>query len=131
MTTVAQIERFHPRPYCVQLFLELMDWMHERHLEDAFFEGVRQRWQKKEPQRAGPVTSPVLTAVVGADATLDIDPEYEWYVEQAGGEVADRYLVSLQETRDVLCRQPDIGIVRRFSNPASLKASFVLCQKAL
>lgn len=60
----------------------------------------------------------MLTAFVGADAALDIDLEYEWYVEQAGEDVADRYLISFQETRDVLCRQQIWGPFAVFEIPA-------------
>ncbi len=63
----------------------------------------------------------MLNVVVGADAALDIDLEYEWYSEKAGEDVADRYLAAVEKTKDVLCRQPDLGHLCRFRDRRLVK----------
>ena len=44
------------------------------------------------------------------DAFLaDIERQYEWYVSQAGWEVADRYLGAVEAVCRLLSRQPTLG----------------------
>lgn len=56
----------------------------------------------------------MLKADIRAEALLDLDLQYEWYADKAGEDVAERYLRAFHETKELLCRQPDLGRIRRF-----------------
>lgn len=58
----------------------------------------------------------MLTADIGADALLDLDLQFEWYAAAADEDVAERYLAAFHESKEQLCRQPDLGRIRRFRN---------------
>lgn len=51
---------------------------------------------------------------VTEDARTDLQIQYEWYLEKADDEIADRYLKSFQDTLSKLVTQPDLGVMRRF-----------------
>ena len=58
----------------------------------------------------------MLTADIRADALLDLDLQYEWYADAADEDLAERYLSAFHETKEELCRQPDLGRIRKFRN---------------
>jgi plasmid stabilization system protein ParE len=47
----------------------------------------------------------------------DIEHQYEWYVTEAGWEVADRYLDSVAAACHLLSLQPHLGPLGRFAHP--------------
>ncbi|MES2597129.1 MAG: type II toxin-antitoxin system RelE/ParE family toxin [Verrucomicrobiota bacterium] len=56
----------------------------------------------------------ITRSEVTEDARTDLQLHYEWYLEKADDEIADRYLKSFQHTLSKLVVQPDLGVVRRF-----------------
>ena len=58
----------------------------------------------------------MLTADIGADALLDLDLQFEWYADVADEDVAGRYLAAFHESKEQLCRLPDLGRIRRFQH---------------
>ena len=56
----------------------------------------------------------MLTADIRSDALLDLDLQYEWYADVADEDLAERYLAAFNETKEQLCRHPDIGHIRKF-----------------
>jgi toxin ParE1/3/4 len=50
--------------------------------------------------------------------TTDFDQQHRWYLEQAGEEVAGRFLTTVENTLQFLSTQPDLGRRRKFRHPA-------------
>ena len=50
-------------------------------------------------------------------AREDILRQYEWYLTQAGDEIAQRFLDAVEAAVNLLRRSPDIGSPRAFRNP--------------
>lgn len=48
----------------------------------------------------------------------DFDRQYRWYLEQAGEDVAERFLEAMKRTLRRLSEQPELGRRRKFRNPA-------------
>ena len=44
----------------------------------------------------------------------DFEAQYEWYFEQAGESVAERFLEALEDTLESLVKQPNLGRQRKF-----------------
>ncbi|HEY3913906.1 MAG TPA: type II toxin-antitoxin system RelE/ParE family toxin [Verrucomicrobiae bacterium] len=52
------------------------------------------------------------------DAFLaDLGRQYEWYVSQAGWEIADRYLNAVEAVCHLLSQHPTLGPLTQFSHP--------------
>jgi len=51
------------------------------------------------------------------DFNRDFDLQYQWYLEQAGEAVAERYLEAVLATLRLLASQPDLGRPRKFRHP--------------
>lgn len=47
----------------------------------------------------------------------DFDQQYRWYVEQAGEELAERFLRAVADTLPMLAERPDLGRRRKFRHP--------------
>ncbi len=47
----------------------------------------------------------------------DFDLQYRWYFQEAGGEVARRYLLAVDETLQKISQFREIGTLRNFSQP--------------
>ena len=47
----------------------------------------------------------------------DVERQFEWYGLNAGWEIADRYLDSLEATVQLLSRHPQLGPHPNFQNP--------------
>lgn len=47
----------------------------------------------------------------------DFDRQYRWYFQEAGGDLARRYLLAVDSTLEQVSRFPDIGNMRRFPQP--------------
>jgi plasmid stabilization system protein ParE len=47
----------------------------------------------------------------------DVETQYEWYVRNAGWEVADAYLDAVESACRLLSQQPKLGALSKFSNP--------------
>lgn len=47
----------------------------------------------------------------------DVEHQFEWYVTQAGWEVADRYLLAVEATCLLVERHPLLGPAGRFRHP--------------
>lgn len=50
--------------------------------------------------------------------TADVQREFEWYWDEAGEEVAWRFETAVEQTLLFIARQPELGRLRRFRNPA-------------
>lgn len=48
----------------------------------------------------------------------DFDQQYRWYLQQAGEELASRFLDALEITLEKLVMEPDLGRQRKFRNAA-------------
>ena len=48
----------------------------------------------------------------------DFDRQYRWYLEQAGEELAGRFLAAVEAALRLLLAQPDLGRRRKFRHPA-------------
>ena len=48
----------------------------------------------------------------------DFDQQYNWYLEQAGEELAERFLNAVEITLQSLLAQPDLGRRRKFRHSA-------------
>lgn len=51
------------------------------------------------------------------DFLADVERQYEWYLANGGGEVADRYLAAVEATSLLLARHPQLGPRGGFSHP--------------
>ena len=56
----------------------------------------------------------VKRSEVSADAEADLGLQYEWYLDKADEDIAERYLRSFQATLSRILVQPDLGTPRRF-----------------
>ena len=50
--------------------------------------------------------------------TADVQHQFGWYWDKAGEEVAWQYEAAVEETLHLILRQPEIGRLRQFSEPA-------------
>ncbi len=57
---------------------------------------------------------PSLTIQRSGEASLDVQLQSNWYDVHAGKDIAERYLVSLVETLQILAVQTDLGRIRQF-----------------
>lgn len=48
----------------------------------------------------------------------DFDRQHRWYLEQAGEELAGRFLAAVEQTLESLLSRPDWGRRRKFRHPA-------------
>src|ERR1035438_8985529 len=48
----------------------------------------------------------------------DFDQQHRWYLEEAGEELAGHFVVAVENTLQLLTRQPDLGQRRTFRQPA-------------
>jgi len=55
------------------------------------------------------------------DFNADFDQQYRWYLEQAGEDLAERFLAAVLATLKTLAVQPDLGRRRKFRHPALRK----------
>lgn len=55
-----------------------------------------------------------LPIVIAERAEHDIALQYQWYLEQAGMDVAEGYLLCVDETIRLLADQPYLGVSRSF-----------------
>jgi plasmid stabilization system protein ParE len=51
------------------------------------------------------------------DFIADVERQYDWYVANAGWEVADRYLAAVEATCSLLARHPHFGPRGQFTHP--------------
>ena len=51
------------------------------------------------------------------DFNTDFDLQYRWYLDHANESVAERYLIAVQTTLQLLATQPDLGRCRKFRDP--------------
>jgi len=58
----------------------------------------------------------MLISDIRTDALLDLDLQYEWYADAADEDLAEHYLAAFHETKEHLCRQPDLVRIRKFRN---------------
>ncbi len=58
-----------------------------------------------------------LDISIALRAEQDMTLQYRWYFEQAGLDVAERYLLAVHETIQRIAERPDLGIRRRFQSP--------------
>ena len=47
----------------------------------------------------------------------DFEEQYRWYLEQAGEEIAERFLRAVAATLPLLAEQPNLGRRRKFRHP--------------
>ena len=52
------------------------------------------------------------------DFNRDFELSYCWYLEQAGGEVAERFLAAVLATLRQLATHPGLGVQRQFRHPS-------------
>jgi plasmid stabilization system protein ParE len=52
-----------------------------------------------------------------ADFIADAELQYQWYAENAGWEVADRYLAAIAATSALIEREPMLGPAARLTDP--------------
>lgn len=60
------------------------------------------------------------------DFIADVERQFEWYVTQAGWDVAERYLRALEATCQMLDRHPQLGPRARFSHPRLCDWRFIV-----
>lgn len=48
----------------------------------------------------------------------DFDQQHRWYLENAGEELAERFVTAVENTLQFLSTQPDLGHRRKFRHPA-------------
>ena len=58
-----------------------------------------------------------LEIFIARRAEQDMTLQYRWYLENAGFDVAERYLLAVHETIQSIAEQPDLGIRRHFAAP--------------
>lgn len=54
---------------------------------------------------------------IAGRAEIDLTHQYRWYLDNAGGEVAERFLKAFDSTVARLAKQPQLGRLRRFRAP--------------
>ncbi len=57
-----------------------------------------------------------LPIVISDRAARDMALQYQWYLEHAGGDIAERYLQAVDEAIHELALQPDLGVLRHFQS---------------
>jgi toxin ParE1/3/4 len=57
-----------------------------------------------------------LPVVISERAERDMALQYQWYLEHAGADIAERYLLSVDVSIRELSVQPDLGIRRHFQS---------------
>jgi plasmid stabilization system protein ParE len=58
-----------------------------------------------------------LLLEVGGEFDADFEQQYQWYLREAGEEVAARFFRSIAETLPLLATHPDAGSRRKFKHP--------------
>lgn len=58
-----------------------------------------------------------LPVSIALRAEQDVTLQYAWYVQNAGLDVAERYLLAVDETIRELAVHPGIGLRRQFKSP--------------
>ena len=58
-----------------------------------------------------------LPVAIAQRAEQDMTLQYGWYLQNAGLEVAERYLQAVDGTIHELAEHPEIGILRHFKSP--------------
>jgi len=58
-----------------------------------------------------------LAIAISERAERDMLLQYQWYLNQAGIDIAERYLLAVDEAIRKLAGQPDLGIIRHFQSP--------------
>ena len=58
-----------------------------------------------------------LEISISRRAEQDMTLQYQWYLDNADLEVAERYLAAVDQTIRSLSRQPALGIRRHFASP--------------
>jgi len=58
-----------------------------------------------------------LPIFIASRAEQDMTLQYRWYLENAGMDVAERYLAAVDATIHSLASQPGLGIRRHFAAP--------------
>jgi toxin ParE1/3/4 len=56
----------------------------------------------------------IYRAGIASRAEADLTHQYQWHVENAGLEIADRFLSAFDKTVGKLALQPQLGRMRRF-----------------
>lgn len=51
------------------------------------------------------------------DFISDVEQQFQWYVVNAGWEIAERYLAAVEATTRLLDRHPQLGPLAGFSHP--------------
>lgn len=57
-----------------------------------------------------------LTVVIALRAEQDIALQHRWYLENADPEVAERYLLAIDQTIQHLAAHPELGLRRHFKS---------------
>lgn len=57
-----------------------------------------------------------LPVVISERAERDMALQYQWYLDHAGQDIAERYLLSVDASIRELAAQPDLGIRRQFQS---------------
>jgi plasmid stabilization system protein ParE len=57
------------------------------------------------------------TISISRRAELDLTHQYRWFLDQAGVEVAERFLHSFDSSVSRLAKLPSLGRIRRFRSP--------------
>jgi plasmid stabilization system protein ParE len=58
-----------------------------------------------------------LLLEVGEEFNSDFDKQYQWYLREAGEEMAERFFRSIAETLPLLATHPEVGSRRKFKHP--------------
>ena len=58
-----------------------------------------------------------LEISISSRAELDMTQQYRWYLEHADADVAERYLLAVHATIQILAEKPDLGRLRHFTAP--------------
>lgn len=60
----------------------------------------------------------MLTPSISGRAEADLVNQYQWYLENAGEQIAERFLSAFDLLLERLSRNPEIGRQRQFRDPA-------------
>lgn len=60
------------------------------------------------------------------DFVADLERQYAWYAEQAGWDVADRYLAAVEATCALIAAHPFLGPIAGFKHPRLATWRFVV-----
>ena len=58
-----------------------------------------------------------LTLQRADEFNADFEQQYRWYADQAGEEIAERFLRAVANTLPLLAERPDLGHRRKFRHP--------------